>query len=319
MTTLQCRGSAWRSARPGAAPGARALPSFRVERRAKPYLDQGGAVRAPSLVAIPPGGELFAGSAVMLEPNTAYEIKLSLHDPDGGAAEKILAGHTIGEPQPPADAPQWHVVPGEGGGKGTREAPYQGLMAAPEAARPGDRFLLHAGTYAVGTWTIVRNGEPGKPIVWSGAGDGVAIIDGGRPAEKLEGTAIFADKAHDVWFERLTVCNAFNMVRAHDATTGWWSGAATSTISICGVVATGNDPAKQNGFFISDNLFEGIMPWPVTPKQYGELPESRAIWVTGSGHEFCYNRVHHTKDGIDVGDFRPARCDNSDIHNNEVS
>src|SRR5579862_6573307 len=51
---------------------------FRVERRAKPYLDQGGAVRAPSLVAIPPGGELFAGSAVMLEPATAYEIKLSL-------------------------------------------------------------------------------------------------------------------------------------------------------------------------------------------------------------------------------------------------
>jgi len=289
---------------------------FRVERRAKPYLDQGGAVRAPSLVAIPPGGELFAGSAVMLESDTAYEIKLTLHDPDGGAAEKILAGRTIGEPQPPADAPQWHVVPGNGGGKGTKENPYQGLKAAQDAARPGDRFLLHAGTYAVGTWTIVRNGEPGKPIVWSGAGDGEAIIDGGRAAEKLEGTAIFADKAHDVWFEHLTVCNAFNMVRAHDADRLVVRRCHFHHF-ICGVVATGNDPARQNGFFISDNLFAGVMPWPVTPKQYGELPESRAIWVTGSGHEFCYNRVHHTKDGIDVGDG--PRCDSTDIHNNEVS
>jgi hypothetical protein len=289
---------------------------FRVERRPKGYLDQGGAQRAPSLVVIPPGGELFAGSAVLLEPDTAYEIRLTLHDPDGGSAERTLKGHTIGEPKAPSDAPVRHVAPGSGGGTGTAADPFKGLKAAQDAARPGDRFLLHAGTYAIGTWTITRNGEPGKPIIWSGAGDGEAIIDGGRPDDKLEGTAIFADKAHDVWFEHLTVRSAFNMLRAHDADRLVLRRCHLHHF-ICGVVATGNDPARQNGFFISDNLFEGVMPWPVTDEQYRNLPESRAIWVTGSGHEFCYNRVRHTKDGIDVGDG--PRCDNTDIHNNEVS
>jgi hypothetical protein len=289
---------------------------FRVERRPKGYLDQGGAQRAPSLVVIPPGGELFAGSAVLLEPDTAYEIKLTLHDPDGGTAEKILKGHTIAEPKAPPNAPERHVVPGSGGGTGSTTDPFKGLKAAQDAARPGDRFLVHAGTYAIGTWEITKNGEPGKPIIWSGAGDGDAIIDGGRSDEKMEGTAIFADKAHDVWFEHLTIRRAYNMIRAHDADRLVVRRCHLHHF-ICGVVATGNDPVRQNGFFISDNLFEGIMPWPVTDEQYRTFLESRAIWVTGSGHVFCYNRVRHCKDGIDVGDG--PRCDNTDIHNNDVS
>src|SRR5476649_404518 len=51
-------------------------PLFRNERRAKPYKDQGGK-ECFSLLVIPPDGELFAGSVVQLQPDTAYELKLS--------------------------------------------------------------------------------------------------------------------------------------------------------------------------------------------------------------------------------------------------
>ncbi|KKL87985.1 hypothetical protein LCGC14_1929280, partial [marine sediment metagenome] len=37
------------------------------------------------------GGWMFAGSVVDLRPDTAYEVKLRLRDPDGGGAERTLA------------------------------------------------------------------------------------------------------------------------------------------------------------------------------------------------------------------------------------
>jgi hypothetical protein len=37
-----------------------------------------------------PGGWIFAGSVVDLEPETPYEVKLSLKDPDGGGVELRL-------------------------------------------------------------------------------------------------------------------------------------------------------------------------------------------------------------------------------------
>jgi hypothetical protein len=290
-------------------------PLLRVERRAGPYKDQGGRPRT-SLLAIPPGGELFAGSAVLLQPGTAYEFKLTLSDPDGGHAERILAGRTAVEPQADPAAPVRHVVPGDGGGSGTAVDPFKGVRAAQDAARPGDRFVLHAGTYAHGDWTITRSGEPGKPIIWSGAGDGEAVIDGGHPTDHLEGAAIRADGVHDVWFERLAIRNAFNGIRAHGADrlvvrrcrfTGF----------ICGIVATSDDPQHaQSGWFVTDNLMEGLQSWPKSDAEYAAGAESRAVWLTGSGHVIAWNRIHHVKDGIDTGDG--ARCDNIDIHGNDV-
>ena len=52
------------------------------------YLDQGGKPRAPAIKA-PADGWLFAGSIFFLQPDTAYELKLNLVDPDGGSAERL--------------------------------------------------------------------------------------------------------------------------------------------------------------------------------------------------------------------------------------
>lgn len=290
-------------------------PLFRVERRNKPYLDEGGKPKEPSKVQVPLDGWLFAGSLLLLDPDTAYELRLKLIDPDGGGTERLLQARTIGEPLAASDAPIRHVIPGDGGGSGTRADPFKGLASAQKAARPGDVFLLHAGSYE-GTFTIDKSGEPGKPIVWRGAGDGEAIIDGKCPLDKLTGAAIDAANVHDVWFESLDIRNAFNLIRAPDS--------ARIVVRRChlhraisGIVAKGNKSGRLSGFFICDNTFEGIMPWPVTHQQWVDLPESRAVWLSGSGHVVCYNRIHHWKDGMDTDDG-PVCCA-IDFHNNDIS
>ncbi|HEX4793221.1 MAG TPA: right-handed parallel beta-helix repeat-containing protein [Humisphaera sp.] len=290
-------------------------PLFRVERRTTPYLDQGGKPRPPSVVQIPSDGSLFAGSLLLLEPDTEYEMRLRLIDPDGGNAEKLLRSRTIAEPLAPADAIVCHVVPGAGGGSGTSSDPFRGIDAAQKSARPGDLFLLHGGTYA-GMIRITHSGEIGKPIIWRGAGDGEATLDGKCPMDHLTGALIDAPGAHDVWFENLSIANAYNLIRAHEA--------ARIVVRRChlhhalyGVVATQNQSHNLGGFFISDNLMEGIMPWPTTQQQWNDLPESRAVWIGGSGHVVCYNRIHHWKDGTDTADG-PICCA-IDFHNNEIS
>ena len=173
----------------GAAAWRRARPLFRVEKGAN-RLERG-----ESRVKVPADAWLFAGSVVLLDPATAYELRLKLSEPDGATVERRLQARTATEPLAPAGSPEYHVVPGAGGGSGTRSEPYRGLAEAQAQAHAGDIFLLHAGVYE-GTFTVTRNGEPGRPIVWRGAGDGEAVLDGqGSP-----GRVIAASGAHDVWF-----------------------------------------------------------------------------------------------------------------------
>ncbi|MBI3831898.1 MAG: hypothetical protein HY291_20415 [Planctomycetes bacterium] len=255
---------------------------------------------------------IFAGSMLLLEPDTAYEIQLMLSDPDGGAAEKVLQARTNAEPVAPKDAPQHHVVPGSGGGSGTASDPYKGLAEAEKNAKPGDVFLLHAGVYE-GPFEVRKSGEPGKPIVWRGAGDGEAVLDGKQPKDKLTGSLIEATGVHDVWFEKLSLRNTYNLVKAHDAARIVVRRCQLSGM-ICGVFAVGPKTAQ---FFIADNVMEGVMPWPTTHEQWGALPESRAIWLAGGGHEACYNRITHCKDGMDTQESPHSVA--VDFHHNDVS
>ncbi len=116
-----------------------------------------------------PGGWLFAGSIVDLAPDTAYEVTLALIDPDGGSVERTLHMKTGAEPREPAGMRVQHVVPAGAAdrapGTGTATDPFRGLRTAQATATPGDLFLLHAGVYGEGTWTIDRHGTPELPII----------------------------------------------------------------------------------------------------------------------------------------------------------
>ena len=291
----------------GLSPWRPGAPLFRVERRA--HL----AEKFGSRLEVPDDGWLFAGSVLLLEPGTPYELKLTFKDPDGGLATRTLKSRTRSEPQLSPRTRRRYVVPGTGGGSGTEADPFQGLEAAQKTAAPGDLFLVGPGVYE-GTWTISRSGTPAQPIVWRGQGNDKAIIDGqgtGQGAQR-PGQAIAASGSHDVWFEDLTVRNATNGVVFHDS--------ARIVIRRChvhhvdyGLTATRDTKAAMDDHFIADNLIEGPSVWP---RSKG-IEDARGIQVSGQGHVVCYNRIRGFADAIDT--FPSPRCAAIDFHNNDLS
>ena len=153
---------------------------------------------------------MFAGSVLDLEEGTAYEVRLSLRDPDGGSASRIVTVKTRAEPMPAKGGHTYHVYPRDW--KGPKESgSFNDLMCAYNyycgggdtvtASRPrvkaGDIILVHAGTYRYhgeyytgdrsinattpveGTYYLYANGTAEMPIVIKAAGDGAVTFDGG--------------------------------------------------------------------------------------------------------------------------------------------
>jgi hypothetical protein len=76
-----------------------------------------------------------------------------------------------------------------------------------------------------------------------------------------------------------------------------------------------------NGFFISDNVLEGRLPWlPPASKEHQKLwekVEDRGVNITGTGHDVCYNRISHFKDAMDTDPS--TNCSAIDFHHNDCS
>jgi parallel beta helix pectate lyase-like protein len=284
-------------------------PLFRVEKEA--HKNRAGA----SALDLPPDARLFAGSIVGLQPDTGYTLRLLLADPNGGISLKPLSARTAREPSAAKDVPVIHVKPGPGGGSGTAADPYQGLKQAQDGAKPGDLILVHAGLYK-GTFFVSKSGEPGRPIIWRGADDGEAVIDGDPKAERLSVNGIEANRIHDVWFERLTVRNCGKGLTAHNSARVVIRRCRFQSLDL-GIVCTVNDESRVQGFFISDNVLQGPFSWSMPGKKGAGLPEYRGIQITGAGHDVCYNRISGFKDAIDT--YPSPRCAAIDIHHNEIS
>jgi hypothetical protein len=154
---------------------------------------------------------MFAGSILDLEPDTAYEAQFVMADPDGvrGEGRRVVTVRTRPEPQPYEGGRIFHVYPH--GFQGQKIEPsFEGLMCAynyscsgtdwATSGRPrvraGDTILVHAGVYKYnryeytnnasvnrtepldGTYYLTADGTPEMPIAIKAAGDGPAIFDG---------------------------------------------------------------------------------------------------------------------------------------------
>jgi len=124
---------------------------------------------------------MFSGSALNLEPDTEYECRLVLSDPDGvrGEAAKTVSLRTRREPQPAAGGKTYHVYPvGWAGPKqepaftGPMSAYYMGTShydyqnAWPARVKPGDVILVPV--FAVGTYTNYSTSDYNAFRPWPG-------------------------------------------------------------------------------------------------------------------------------------------------------
>ena len=229
---------------------------------------------------------MFGGSVLDLEPDTPYEVRLTLADPDGvaGEATRMLTVRTRPEPKPYPGGRVFHVYPH--GFKGAKVEPsFEGLMCAYNfwcagtdwatsgrpRVRPGDTILVHAGVYKYnryeytnnaavnrttpldGTYYLTADGTPEMPIAIKAAGDGAAIFDGDGAF------ALFDVRAADyTYFEGLTFRNAEMAIQAG---TQFIAGARGLSVTRSRFENVGagvfTNYAGSNNFYIADNTFIG--------------------------------------------------------------
>ena len=317
-----------------------------------PLLRMGGEriFRAPYTVP-----DRFAGSILDLEPDTEYEVRLTMKDPDGvrGETTRSVRVRTRGEPQAAAGGRVLHVYPP--GWKGTKQEPsFTGLMDAYAGAGtgdwnvvfqrkvgPGDVILVHAGLYKGdrhnyvdplsttfdGAYLLTAKGTPDRPIVIQAAGDGEVIFDGDGAFRLFD---VMAADYHI--FDGLTIRNA---------EVAFWAGvkdvagSTGLTVRNCRIENVGigitTQFAGSRDYYIVDNVFLGrddrnrMLGW-ANPGAYGAHPLNSyyAVKVYGSGHVIAHNAVAFFHDGISVcthgvpeGDSR-LHAVAIDIYNNDI-
>lgn len=259
-----------------------------------------------------PDGHMFAGSIVDLTPDTEYEIRLTLNDPDGGSTERSMRLRTAAIPRIPANLQRRHVVPLAAGqtpgGSGTDSDPYRGLRTALQRAQPGDLLQLVAGVYADGPYVLPGSGSPDRPIVLQGQADGSAVLDGKGSPILLDASA----RAH-WWFDRLGFRNAGTLLKADRAN---FLRVTRNRFDFTNLAFSARTALYREsiGLYVTDNVFVGSTRWPRTPTT--GIEQIYAVTVTGSGHVVAFNLMQNCGDAVHNGDL--GRLSASDIHNNDI-
>lgn len=241
------------------------------------------------------GANTLAGSILFLEPATDYEVKLDLYDPDGGNEQQIIAVTTRPVPQKPVDGRTFHIIPGDGGGSGTQNAPFQGLAAAQNIAQAGDTFIVHSGFYP-GRFEFDVSGSTTDYIVWQGAENEEAIIAGIRI------------NASHLWIENLTIRAPID--------DSYQSGLLTYTSPVDVVITQNIFNQCHNCIYLN----HGGENWYITDNHItGDTdPDSGSFSGEGielshsSGHVVAYNTITQVADGISY----PHK--NCDIYGNDI-
>lgn len=269
-------------------------------------------------VGVPRGTWRFAGSVWNLEPDTEYELRLRLKDPDGGKAEEVLRASTRAVPPRVGGGRELYVVPGNGGGSGTKADPFKGLKAAQKNAQPGDTFYLLPGVYK-GVFEITKSGEAGKPIVWRAAplDKGGKLDKNGKPEEVIldsggAGSVVVANTSDFVTLDGLTIRNGRMGIQAN--------GAGDLTVRWCRILKVRNGIYAKHprahpvqNFYVADNYIEGPSVWP---RSKG-IEDTGGIDLAGQGHVVCHNRIKGVADGMSV--CRSPKNFAMDFYENEIS
>ena len=240
------------------------------------------------------GANMLAGSVLFLAAGTASDVRLTLADPDGGAAVQTVVVTTRPVPARPSSGRRFHVVPGAGGGDGSVGNPFRGIAAADAIAQPGDTFVVHGGSYG-GRVSFTGPGTASAYVVWMGAGDGEALF---------AGIDVYGSY---VWLEGLTLRDQPFALMSKDAPVG-------VVVSRCSFFNNHYSIYLQRGgsdWYIADNTIVGDTPY-TTESLDGEGIELNGYSVPSFGHVVAHNRISNTADGISNGTY------NIDVYGNDI-
>jgi hypothetical protein len=126
----------------------------------------------------------FVGSLFWLEPGTAYDVRVTFNDPDGGPLNGTTVQSTAStrtEVTIPVPGHSYYVSPTGSGTACTQAAPCS-LTYGLNQAGPGEEVVLRSGTYYWNSFSLPRSGSSGAPIVIRGDIGETAVLDGADPS-----------------------------------------------------------------------------------------------------------------------------------------
>jgi len=212
-----------------------------------------------------------AGSLFGLRPDTAYEIELTLADPDGGGETRTTTARTRPVPAVPASARRIDATPADASGR----------IAA---AEPGDLIVLGPGTY--GSITVSESGAPGMPIVVRGSDVGSVIVEG---EVRMDGTS-------HVWIEDLTVRG---QIKFNNAIAPVVRGCHVEAMTATGDGIVSYVEGSTDGYF-ADNVVIGRTVWAEASLGVDGDNIGEGIVITGPGNVIEHNRVSGFRDCISL-------------------
>lgn len=245
----------------------------------------------PDYYGFPYPDEGFAGSVLGLAPDTAYELRVVVSDPDGGGSTIETLAVTAGPPVEHPLTPNRVAV--------TTRAE---LVAALAGALPGDVIELAPGIYS-GPFSAGRGGTASDPVIIRGPGAGLVTIDAGGASYGVEIRASY------VTLEGVTVRD---------------SGVGILASGSDGVVIRRNRIAEvergidarggtRRNYTICDNQLEGLIAWPDISGR-----DEEGIVVTGEGHTICHNTVSGFSDAVGLNQNSSIINRSIDFFGNDV-
>ena len=239
--------------------------------------------------------EGYAGTIFGLDPNTDYEVRVTVSDPDGtqGEAVQTLTASTkalpAADPATPTAVDVYDVA---------------GLRNALDTAEAGDVIQVHPGLYTLDyRLTVSASGTQDNPIVIRGLDLSSTVID-------AQDDLALAIEGDHVTVEGLNIQNSGGGVKIYDA----------DGITVRGnKIATNNEAYYgQDGIsglgsdiYIADNILEGSFPFG----QVDTAGSDRGINVGGSNIEIAYNTISGFLDAIAGGNEKSVGVE---IHHNDI-
>jgi len=277
------------------------------------YLGAADAMRAfPSMIVDgnPLNMNFHAGSALFLQPNSDYDLRITLSDPDGGGNQIFRSITTKAFPAVAYNANVKWVIPGNGGGSGEPSDPYKGLQTAINTATAGDIFEVYPGVYS--PFSIDVDGTAAMPITIRSYELHAAIIDGGNTSEGIVTVGNFSDSTKHIIIDGFVIRNGR---RGIDAQNTQFLTVQNNDVRD---VDYGFLNRRENGWehdqYIFNNKWQGRTLWPGAG-----IPAERGIDIRGNRDVVAYNTISDFADGVST-DGPPYKTYYAlDIHHNNIN
>jgi hypothetical protein len=241
-------------------------------------------------------GRSLAGVIMGLDPDTTYDVRVLVSDPDGISGPDEITGSitTRSDVFPTGSGRTFHVAPGgSDSADGSEDRPLATIQHAVDLAGPGDTVLVHPGIYRESV-TITSSGSVSAYLLVQAAGPGV-ILDGADETFQTSTSDLWSHVSGDVYSASLGFSSRLAYVDGHKlypyATLGELDSLPADTT---GSVTQGYYGSSLGGYHIS-----GTTAYLVT--RDGSDPDTLEVSIPSLQNGITVRGAHHLViDGIEV-------------------